>query len=204
MFARWKGEMPTDEQLKEWSWDLNRAVGASHYYVNPEQGSTSLELTRSYDEPPVIGKRWEQDGEPIEADLDEWFIEVSLATRYYGVGYERGDWPTIIHTAEWLEQNLNVEVWYGGDSSGDCAELFDKAARDVLVKHALSQSGRDYYNHFESAPFKVPAPCSLCIKSRSMTRHGWSANYIAVNCAGCGRSFETRDNGKTWEDKTRE
>ncbi len=205
MFVRYRGAKPTEEQLKLWGWDLGRAVGASNFFIRPEEGRGALYLSRVYDDAGErdgerAGKEWHQDGETLHAEADEWFIQPSLVTRYYGVGYERGNWQVLVHVAEWLEQNIGGEVWYGGDSSGVEAKLFDAQSRAELVAHALSENGRDYYGGFERNAFKTPAPCSLCVKGRGMTRHGWGPAYIAVSCGGCGKSFETRDDGKTWQE----
>jgi hypothetical protein len=197
MFSRYHGERPTQDQLKLWSWDLCRVIGARHFFIDAEKGQAALELSHGYDDNAVAGKSYGQDGPDIIAEDGEWFVEVSLCTRYYGPGYERGSWETIVHTAEWLERFIGP-VWYGGDLSGVCATLFDRVARDAMVSHALSLDGRNYFSNFEREAFKTPSPCALCVKDRGMIRHGWGAGYIAVACGGCGRSFETRNDGKTW------
>lgn len=208
MFIKYVGAKPTSHQLALWNWDLCRAVGADNFFIDAKEKKPrfALRLSQSYnaegdDHPSKDGREYHQDGDTIIAAEGEWFIEVSLWTRYYGPEYERGNWQVICATAEWLEQNIGGEVWYGGDSSGVCATLFDEKARAEMRKHALSIHGRDYYNGFERGPFKTPAPCSLCVKERGMTRHGWGKDYIAVSCGGCGKSFETRDDGKTWTEK---
>lgn len=208
MFSRYRGEKPTSDQLKLWSWDLCSAIGGEHFFIDAKEGRAALDLSSDYaddgdeslkDE----GKVWHQDGDSIRAEKDEWLVEVSIWTRYYGPGYERGNWQVIIHVAEWMELHVGP-VWYGGDSSGVCASPFGKNERAAMVAHALSESGRDYYKAFEPAPFKTPPPCSLCVKERGHTRHGWGQGYIKTHCAGCARSFESRDDGVTWAVVTRE
>lgn len=126
MFSRYRGGKPSPEQLKLWSWDLCRAIGAQHFLIQPEKGRAALSLTRRYTDDGVVddGKTYTQNGPDIVAEPGEWLVEVSLWTRYYGVGYERGNWQVIVHTAEWLERFIGP-VWYGGDSSGVEATLFD-------------------------------------------------------------------------------
>ena len=209
MFSRYRGSKPTPDQLKLWSWDLCRAVGAINFFIQPDEGRAALHLSPAYDaetgenDPARAGREWHQDGDTLHAEEGEWFVGASLYTRYYGEGYERGNWPVLIHTAEWMEHFIGP-VWYGGDSSGVCASPFGEAERRAMVKHALSTEGRAYFGGFERNAFKTPPPCALCVKDRGHTRHGWGAGYIRTACAGCGRSFVTHDDGKTWKDVTKE
>jgi len=167
----------------------------------PEERRRALDLTRAYEEDGDAepGKLWTQDGPDIVAEDGEWFLRVSLWSRYYGVGYERGDLLTICAVAEWIEFNIpDCAVWYGGDSSGVLAEPFDAPARHKLKKHLFSLQGRDYFQHERRGSFPTPPPCSLCIPGEPrFDRHGWGAT-MAVNCGGCGKTFESRDSGKTW------
>jgi hypothetical protein len=176
----------------------------------PEELRRAIRLSRDYSdddggEPVGDGKAYFQDGDTIFAADGEWFLEVSLWTRYYGVGYERGDLMTICAVAEWVEANIpTAVVYYGGDSSGVEAEPFNAAAREKLKQHFYSQNGRDYFDHdwFGKGPAPRPAPCGLCIPGEPrFNQHGSGPSFIAVNCAGCGKSFESRDNGATWEIK---
>lgn len=204
LFIRYRGNKPTDDQLKLWSWDLCTAIGAEKFFISPDKGRGALELTSCYENPDAGGTIYQQDGPDIVAEPGEWFIEANLWSRYYGEGYERGDWQTIINTALWLEQNIGGEVWYGGDSSGIEATPFGKKERDAMTRHALSESGKDYFKAFSHGEaYPTPEPCGLCVKGRGMTRFGWGANYVAVSCAGCGRSFNSHDNGKTWNEGER-
>lgn len=177
---------------------LRRAIELSCRRYPLEDGDTDVPATHRQP-----GKAWVQDGDPILADEGEWFLEVALWTRYYGVGYERGDLMTICATAEWVEANIpNAEVWYGGDSSGVLAEPFGAAQRAALKKHYYSQQGRDYFNFSSRMPggvAKMPKPCGLCIPGEPrFNQYGWGDNYAAVNCQGCGKTFVSRDNGVTW------
>lgn len=145
------------------------------------------------------GRCWIQDGETIFANHDEWFFEISLCTRYYGKGYERGNILILCAVAEWCEHNLQpCEVWYGGDSSGVEAEPFGEEARLELRRHLYSPNGRDYFK-YDDAGYPTPKPCGLCVDGENrFNRYGWGDNYIAVSCAGCGKCFASRDDGKSW------
>jgi len=251
---KYRGDKPTDDQLARWSWDICRALGAKHFFINdglptaeygpaiaawhkafkahplcpqyeagdgaahksileaigpaPDELRRAIAFARNYEEDEAIrdGRVYSQDGPPVFAADGEWLLEVSVWTRYYGVGYERGDILFICSVAEWVEANMQpCEVWYGGDSSGVLLERFDSAARTKLRQHLYSQSGRDYFNYGMESKFGTPSPCGLCVKGENrFQQYGMGANYAAVSCGGCGKSFETRDSGKTWTVKVDE
>ena len=133
-----------------------------------------------------------QDGPNIEAEPDEQFLEVSVQTRYYGEGYERGDLPFIILLSEWLEYVIpGCEVWYGGDSSGIEAELFDRQARDVLKGHYFDHGHEPYI----SSPYRdylhpIRPRCEFCggkVMANSGGGPGSGGKPIDFNtCSGCG------------------
>lgn len=150
------------------------------------------------------GRAWVQDGNPILAQNGEWFLKVSLASRYYAVGYERGDLLTICAAAEWCETNLTpCDVWYGGDSSGVLAEPFPDTARRALRAHMYSTEGREYFKHDPRSHLKLPKPCGLCVSGENrLSQYGFGGGYAALHCAGCGKNFESRDQGATWEVKS--
>lgn len=195
------------EYRKEYRADIVADIGEHDF----KERQRAIELTTDWSEEggegegeypaPGDGKIYHQDGPDIRAAEGEWLLTVNLWSRWYGIGYERGDLLTICAIAEWVEANIpNCEVWYGGDSSGVCAEPFGREARDALKRHFYSESGRDYFAHARPGTFPTPAPCSLCIPEEPrFNQHGFGQNFIAVNCGGCGKSFESHDNGKTWQ-----
>jgi hypothetical protein len=151
-----------------------------------------------------VGRYYAQDGPTLRADPGEWFLRLSIMGSYYGVGYERGDLLAYCAMAEWIEASIpNSEVWYGGDSSGVLAERFDESARAALRSHLYGARGRDYFREMSFTPpgtFPTPKPCSLCIPDEPrFLQHGAGPSYIGVNCGGCGKFFESRDNGKSWQ-----
>lgn len=133
-----------------------------------------------------------QDGPTIILGPDEQVVEAHLMSRYYGIGYERGDWPTIRAVAEFLELHIpGCAIWYGGDSSGVCAEPFGPAAREALNRHYLSVGHTPYRSHFGS--FRgTPAPhCSFCVADMQNSGGGGSEDFWF--CEGCGQKTVTED-----------
>ena len=69
-------------------------------------------------------------------DENGFWLDVNLWNAYYGIGYERGDIELFIKCAEWLEHRFpGCQVYYGHDVDDENLRLFDKAARDELLRH---------------------------------------------------------------------
>lgn len=205
------GPSPSAQQIKLWSANLCVALGAEHFFQNREKGEQALALSKGYDyssgeeNPAKLGKMYNQDGPDLIAEENETFLEVSLWSRYYGPGYERGNWQLICSVAEWCEVNIpNCRVLYGGDSSGACLEPFGMAERWKLKQHAYGKHSRDYFTDRGRFASAVPAPkpdlsdCKLCVKEYSPQQFGYGPQYASYHCAVCGEYFTTKDNGKTW------
>lgn len=212
ILLRVKGPRPTPNQVKTWSWQLAAAIGSRHFFLQKEDGHGAISYTGSRyreDGDPETGTLYVQDGDDIAAEPGETLLQVHVWTRYYGVGYERGDLLTLCAIAEWCEVNIpNCAVWYGGDSSGVCAKPWPDEERRALRRHLYSPNGRDYFGAWNglgdkgAPPNPRPKPCSLCIGAGSFNECGWggrgAAPWLKVHCEGCGESFETRDNGESW------
>jgi hypothetical protein len=168
----------------------------------------TLTRYREDNDPPPGSEYREDSDRPIRAERNECLLELSLFGRYYGPGYERGDILTYCAIAEWLEVNIpGCEVWYGGDSSGVLAELFDDKKRAELRRHLYSEQGRDYYKSWGNrTEYGTPPACSLCPGGEYRgERFGTGQGYASFHCAGCGKSMQTRDRGCTWtEEKERD
>lgn len=185
----------TDEQLNEWSYRMGDIFGAGKFFTMPPgdsdwmpDGRRGLQKVDAY----------EQDGDTIEPEEGETLINVSLYGRYYGPEYERGcDISTYLHLAEWLETTIpGASVHYGGDSSGVCAEPFDRAAREQLKRHWFEHGHLPYHQYFTGntkdgpdmlsgdRPFGEWPECPLCEKP--MNRHGFGKDYASFECYGCG------------------
>lgn len=196
----------TPEWIKLMSARLAREVGENHFFQDRKNGRGALHLTNHYEGDDEIfdGSVYHQDGPEIHARLGEALLEVSLWTRYYGVGYERGDLIAICAVAEWLEYNIpECTVWYGGDSSGVSAQPFGREKREELKKHLYSVHGQNYFMDSKwgmSEKLDLPIKdCQLCApKYYRLQQFGYGGNYAAYHCAVCGFYCATRDHGQTW------
>lgn len=140
---------------------------------------------------------WTQDGPPVISEPGEQFIRVRLWSRYYGEGYERGDWPTIRAAAEFLEQAIEgAEIWYGGDSSGVCIEPFGATRRAELNRHFLTHGHDPYRGSFGSifAGRQPPQVCDFC-GGRPMHNTGGGGDMTFWSCDGCGEQRITHAGG---------
>ena len=71
-------------------------------------------------------------------------IRVSTMSRYYGAGYERGDWPSIYGAIRLLQTALpGCVVHYGGDTDDDAPEVTEESLAETWA-HFLGPNGDDY------------------------------------------------------------
>jgi hypothetical protein len=186
MFIKTRTDV-TPERLKSWSYIFGSAF-KYHLSIGYKD--------KIWHKPIEKIEVYEQDGDDIIPATNETFLRVYPSGRYYGIGYERGPIMTYIQMAEFLERLIpNCEVWYGGDSSGACAELFDKTKREKLINHFISANGHDSYNHYFDKDSNGP-DCPVC--EVKMVQNGWGPDYKAYGCLGCGwqrseRSGEVRE-----------
>jgi len=161
-------------QVRALSVDLCEAFGPGRFWLFEESNRHALEPVEVY----------EQDGPDIEPADGEQFIRVRLATRYYGPDYERGDLPFIIEVAKWIEARIpDAVVYYGGDSSGVCAEPFDTQAREELFTHFAKVGHRPYGGYFDHTTNRPT--CDFCATEMLCTGGGGDREFYF--CQGCGK-----------------
>lgn len=209
MFVRVKGRKNwlRDEQELAASYELASTVGAEHFFVMfgddgklREDGHHALSIIRPIKdaqeaeycgaEPEYIGKViWTQDGPEIVAADDEQFVRVHLWSRYYGPDYARGNWPVIRLTIEWLQMRFpGAEVWYGGDSSGICAEHMTPERVKQFNDFFLESGRKTYQRAFTSLGIDgKPPTCPCCLIETNNCGGGQDAGYFY--CDGCGQKF---------------
>jgi hypothetical protein len=224
MFVRIKGKQNwlSEDQVKRLSYEIGTAFPTDTFFVmNPRSLSyEGAEVRRALKIMPEIkdaddadyhgadsghvGKVvWTQDGDPIVADDDEQFIKVNLWGRYYGPDYERGSWPTLRAIIFFLSETIpNGQVWYGGDSSGMCAERADSVFMAKMDRHWVNHARRPYVRYQSpgiGALFSYPAQrivppvCELC--DVPMASCGGSRDYSFYWCDGCGQKASKHANG---------
>lgn len=178
-------------EVRKLSRDLVAAFGVRSFYVCPPgdefdpDGRHALEIVSEY----------VQDGPTILPEPGEQFVDVHVATRWYGKGYERGDLILLIAVTEWLEIRIaGCSVWYGGDSSGVLAAPFDAAARRELFAYFAARGHDPYTSAFGSAKAET---CKFCADS-PLHACLFGPNGTGYVCAGCGlHRLVARDGAKT-------
>lgn len=224
MFVRIRGRANwlREEDLLKASYELASTLGSDNFLITigrfpdePKWQHHALSIIRPLQDKADaadhglneahIGRTvWTQDGPTIVAENDEQFVRVHLGTRYYGEDYARGNWPIIRATTEWLEKRFPMgAVWYGGDSSGICAEHLTRERREQLNDFFLS-SGRKTYERYFARPVDevtgTPAPqCPAC---NVTTIHcGGGQGEAFWYCDGCGKKAVTSKSGTRWLDR---
>lgn len=130
----------TPEEINDLAYDLARRVGSTYFLEHPS----------------IRHHAWEDDPD---------VYAINIWSRYWGPGYERGDWPTIraflAILLDWEERGRIEDVWYYADSDG--REYTDPLTRSELSKldeHFASGSW-DYSwkdSSFNRGPSQVPTP----------------------------------------------
>lgn len=93
---------------------------------------------------------------PADA-YDEPRWQVSTMSRYYGKGYERGDWPKICGAIMLLRLALpGRDVHYGGDSDDDSPKVDDEWLAETWA-HWAGPGGDDYHRYMEQRQVEMLA-----------------------------------------------
>lgn len=208
MFARVPRAVPDDE-VRALRIALGDAFGAKKFWIFRGKNGGEAPLDDAYSEECGFDsgrhciervREFTQDGEKILPREGETLLRVYPASRYYGIGYERGDLPFLLALARFLRDKTGGEVWYGGDSSGICAQVLDQAYEAELWAHFVEHQHKPYRHamSWDSGDGIPTAFCAFC--NQAMHRYG-SGNgglFAPFSCEGCGADVETRDGGKTW------
>ena len=193
MFAKTRAKL-TEDGVRRLSVDLVSGFGREHFVLWNEEPDPhhALELTDVYT----------QDGPDIVPAKGETFVLAHLSGRFYGPGYERGDLPTYIMVADWLERRIEgAEVWYGGDSSGVCAFKFDSHKREQFFAHFARQGNEPYESRRDvlAAGMKEQPVCGFC--KIGMHACGFNCgpkhDLLTVYCPGCEEEWYAADGGRT-------
>lgn len=177
------------EGVRQVSSALTEGIGAEHFWLYEKSDSHALSLPADDD------REYDLTPEPAEATQR---IIVHVASRYYGPGYERGDWPIIAAIAYWLQHRLGAAVYYGGDSGG-ALELLTSQLTAHLWSHFVKHGHRPYVQGFDRDG-ALRLGCTFCRVPMARTgRGGMGAHpWALMSCGSCNKQLESRDNGLTW------
>lgn len=202
MIVRIKGtenHLAPEDEIKT-AYEMASTFGAHRFFVWGTPGEDdfhhALRIMQPNDEGLLV---YEQDGPEIIAEPDEQLIKVFLFDRYYGPGYERGDWPFFCMIAEWLEWKFpKGRVWYGGDSGGICAEPLTKEKRDELTRHFFENGHRPYVRGMPLifARGSDAPDCPTCQTPLYSCGGGRGDAFFA--CDGCGIGAVSSNGRVTW------
>lgn len=128
------------------------------------------------------------DGPPVILDPSEQLLRLHLMGRYYGPGYERGDWKSLLLIIMWLRRRFPAgQVWYGGDSSGVLAEHMTQAAIDRITECYLGVGHEPYVSGFGNVfGGGRHVGCPTC-GDVPMHNCGGGGDREFYRCSGCGR-----------------
>lgn len=196
MFVKLQGRQVTDDEILAVSRALTECLGFDRFWCF---GATDHAMHRV--------DKIDQDGPTIKPKPGETFARIRPATRYYGEGYERGDFALIATIREIVLVHWpDAEVWYGGDSSGVLHEHMTDDFTSSLFAHFAKKGHRRYGSYFDRQPLAGKAnPCCERCKTETI-RNGWGGvppnEYACWYCPSCNFSIETRDSGKTIQNRT--
>ena len=176
--------------MRQVSADLVEAFGERHFW---------LWRPGEYDAYPD-GRHAINAVEPDDGDFGlsgAQVLDVNVSSRYYGPGYERGNWPLIDGVCQWLGLRLPAaQVFYGGDSGSELA-LVTPEFREFMWRHFTAVGHTPYREMFT---YEVGKRCCAFCADRPMEHYGFGGGglYAAWRCGGCGLDEVTRDGGLTW------
>lgn len=209
-FAVPKASALSKEQLRDLSYQMGRTVGSHNFFIyggafngpdEPEDYDQYFIRELSWDPDPedgyvaygIAGKDSGTIAEHCRQDTHVVY-QVGLFGRYYGPGYERGNWPDLSMLLKWLKIGIpNVEfIFYGGDSDENYELVSDRFISDMDAYY-LSENGRNYYGNsdFKKRLFDInksnTPDCPRC--QHEMTDFGGGGGHGFWNCQGCGDKY---------------
>lgn len=137
-------------------------------YAEANPTAQELEAARTLFRRSAIADDYERDGEVrwrcLEfEDETEWSsprVVANVTTRYYGPGYERGDWPSIFGAIALLRAAFPASrIFYGGDGSDEAPEV--TAERESSYwSHYLGPHGNAYRERWSTQQAVTPETVS--------------------------------------------
>ena len=185
----------SEDELRQYSSKMTATIGVDSFFLRPGINRHALSFYEEHE--------YYQDGPSIFRQDNEQFIEVHLASRYYGEDYPRGYWPSICFTLLWIKANLrDAEVWYGGDSSGICMELITEERLKQLNNYYLTTGTEEYWMNEKQSLI-----CDFCQTGVTIAGGGGAQpgrlSRKFVDCGSCGKQWVLRSDNMicAWGDK---
>lgn len=107
-------------------------------------------------------------------------VTANINTRYYGPGYERGNWAAIYGAIRILQSLFpEAKVFYGGDSVDDGVECTSEFLEGIWL-HLLGPQGDAYREYARArnarfAPANLPYPPGMNPNDPDARWHEWEA-----------------------------
>ena len=174
----------SERELKRLGYEMCCAFGAHQFWISRDPEKPRYPLT--------FDLSW------LDGVGDETWtrFRVSLGGRFYGPGYERGNWPLYMNLRRWFLTKLpGCKVFYGGDTSEWIPE-FTHEMEAEFWQHFANVQHHPYNKHPHDGDGLDNRRCEFC--DELMERNGWGPCYAAFHCDGCGIAEETKDGGVTW------
>jgi hypothetical protein len=134
----------SEEDVKRLTSDSSEAPGSDRVLDHDRRGSILLASKAEYE---VL---------PEELPREESILRARLCTPYYGKGYERGCWPEIAATLEFLRHRLpGGRVWYGPDGTEHVDEVTQEFL-DSMWDYWAQHGSRPYYQRQPAAQLRAP------------------------------------------------
>lgn len=175
-----------DDTLRAWGFKIGERFYPSRFWqfdLDDNDGSAFPCLTRI--------RGYDDEGNDKVDPRGKTTISVRVATRHYGVGYERGDPLLIVGVADYIDTLSKSKLtWrYGGDATWDDAGPFGVDERAAMLKHWRDVAHRPYMRGWGEEGLQ----CPRC-KSGSVSMSGSGpGSRTSGHCPGCGASVEKMD-----------
>lgn len=165
---------PTKHDLVDLSYRMKEALFHTHIFYEKEEPAFS----------PV-----EEYDEATESFVsNEEFLSVNTWQRWYGPGYERGDWPSLSMAIRWLLINVGPDVYYYSDYAERRPEntitFSDLAELDGHWAHVGGLPYRGYLNKSSVRSDEETGSdcCGFPTEARS-----WGPDGVGYYCPSCGK-----------------
>lgn len=191
MLIKKQKEALSKNDLIRYSYKIKSAFSEIVYHQAPEENKYSTSGSRTL----KVIDEYMQDGDSILSKNGEQLIEVDLSCRFYGIGYERGPLPDILMLAKFIKANISdCSIWYGGDSSGCCAQELTPKYEKELWNHFCDSINLEYQRYFGKLD---PPICDF--DKEPMIEYSWGPNgRVKFCCMACDIKKETFDKGQTF------